>query len=193
MARIRLYTEDLRPAALPLACLVCGRPSVTHVTHTFTWRPAWSSPLILVIAFFGCFPLAVALVIVSIVRARRRTLACPLCDRHQHYWAWRGFWVSVPLLVLSAAVITLSILILTEKIPLEMFTYLFVATALLLAGWAAIAALLNRGSIRCLEISEESMLLEPVSAEFAAGVQLERRSVRTTPEAADLYETDPGA
>jgi len=191
MARIRLYAADLQPAALPPVCIVCGRPSVIHVAHAFTWRPAWSSTVILLTTLVCCLPLGLVLTVVSLVRARRRTIDCPVCERHQRYWTWRGFLLSVPLLVLSAAVITLSVLILTERIPLEMFSFLFVATGLLLAGWGIAAALLGRGTVRCLEITEESMLLEQVSREFAAGVEFERKGIRSPPEDADIYEPYP--
>jgi hypothetical protein len=197
MARIRLTLSEVRPGALPLVCMACGQTAVTHVSRSFSWRPAWMStafrvgvygllPVLLLIGLSGffCMPLALAviiafllviataaLIITVFVTSRRVTVDGPMCDRHRYYWGWRGFWMTAPLLVLTIAVVAQGILMLGQVLPIERYGVLLFATIVLLVGWAATAAILHRTSIRAAEITSDSITLTGLSPEFVEAVR----------------------
>src|SRR5262245_42049975 len=131
MPRIRLRLLEVRPGALPPVCLVCGRPAALYDVKTFSWHPG-SSVFVSLLILCICFPVALALYIVSRSQTRRMTVHTPLCERHRYYWGWRHFWVIVPLLVLVAAVAVLATLTLTELIPERMYFALLLTSIVLL-------------------------------------------------------------
>jgi hypothetical protein len=189
MTRIRLYAAETRPGGLPPLCLVCGRQAVAHVSRTFSWRPPDIS-LGFWFSVFVCPPVGLVVFVIGLIRTRRMTVESPVCERHRHYWAWRGFWVAVPILVLAAAVIALGVVALTDKMDEEVFGFLFAGAIGLLVVWAVTVAVLQRTGVRVVRITDEDITLEPVSAEFAAAVRAERQGVRREP--GEEYDPYPG-
>lgn len=187
MARIRLETAEIRPGALPLVCMACGRPAVTHVSKSFTWRPPGVVTAFW-ISLFVCLPLLPIFLIVGIMQTKSKTLDGPMCERHRHYWGWRGFWFSAPLLVLLIAVVTLGVLLMQKLVPDDVFGLLFVGTAVLLLAWAVTAALMQRNSIRAGEITGDSLTLEAVHSDFVDAVQALRRPAKRTEATVPAWE-----
>src|SRR5262249_46492668 len=158
MPRIRLRLSETRPGTLPPVGIVCGRTATLYVPKTFSWRPN-TSPLLSLLVLCLCWPVALALFIVSRSQTRHMTIHTPLCERHRNYWGLRHFWLIVPLLVLVAAVALLAVLTLSELIPHEVYITLFASTIILLALWAAMAMYLNRIGVRADEITDEEIIL----------------------------------
>src|SRR5207244_4719662 len=150
---------------LPPVCVVCGRTAALYTAKTFSWRPT-QAVLISLLTLCLCWPVALALFIVSRSQTRRMTVHTPLCERHRNYWGWRHFWMIVPLLVLVAVVAILATLTLSELMPPDMYYALFVSTVVLLALWSATATYLNRSGVRGDEITDDEITLSPVSSEF---------------------------
>ena len=175
MPRIRLQLSEVRSGALPPVCLVCGRTAALYAPKTFSWRPT-TSPLLSLLVLCLCWPVALALFVVSRSQTHQMTVHTPLCERHRNYWGWRHFWMIVPLLVLVAAVAILATLTLSELIPHETYIALFVSTIVLLAVWAATAMYLNKTGVRAEEITDDEIILSPVSSEFFDLVGYERRA-----------------
>lgn len=175
---------------MPPACIICGRPVATFVSKQFVWRPkwiSWSFVLLLCLAIPG-----VLLLILGALRTKRMTVECPVCERHRNYWAWRGFWVYAPLLVLAICTVIMSILALMGQIPATSFPILFLGVAFLLMIWAGAAMIIQRTSIKAINITDEDITLEPVHAAFLDQVRLGRAQVRARGGVmADWADYDP--
>ena len=180
MARVRLLLSETRAAAMPPACIICGRPMAAHVTKMFIWRPKWAS--LGCIAFFFCLPLALILLTIDWLYHRRMTVDCPMCERHRHYWARRGFWLYGPLSVLAIATTTFAALVLTEVIPGQAFVCTFVSGGALFLLWALSAILIQRNSLRAVEITADDITLEPVHSTFVEMLRLSRFDVKARPD-----------
>lgn len=189
MTRLRMYAFEARPGALPLICMVCGRPAVAHPTRQFSWRPS-SITFAFRVGVFLCPPLALLVLLIGFIQTKRMTIETPLCARHQHYWALRGFWISAPLLVLMTGTLTFAALSMTNRIDGEVFGLLFAVCGFLLLGWGIVAVIVQRTGIRVLEITDDSITLEPVSAEFAASVRSERQE-KMAADPGDVYDPYP--
>jgi hypothetical protein len=189
MARVRLKTVAARPAGLPLVCMVCGRPAEVHVVKNFAWRPAWVATAFRVSLFVLCIPVALVFMAYGYILTRRATIDGPMCERHRNYWLWRGFWFTAPLLVMLIGIVALGILMLRGIVSGERYGLFFLATFGLLLVWAVAAALLRLGSIRVTEITDDEIVLDGVSREFAEAVGGPRRPVRAAaPTTSDDWE-----
>jgi len=189
MPRIRLRLSEVRPGALPPVCLVCGRTAALYAPKTFSWHPG-SSALVSLLVLCLCWPVAVALFIISRSQTRRMTVHTPLCERHRYYWGWRHFWMIIPLLVLVAAVAVLATLTLSEMIPPGMYYALFLSTLALLGLWAVTATYLNKSGVRANEITDDEIILNSVSSEFFDLVAYER-GAKKGPNIPPWDEYDP--
>src|SRR5260221_12686740 len=191
MPRIRWRLSEVRAGALPPVCVVCGRTASLYTPKTFSWRPA-SSPLLSLLLLCVCWPVAVVLFIVSRSQTRRMTVFTPLCDRHRLFWGWRHFWTIVPLLVLVAGVVALAgLMLLTEAMPLERYFALFLTIAVLFLVWAVSATYLNKTGVRADEITDDEITLCPVSSQFFDVVTLERNAKKAPAAALPWDEYDP--
>jgi len=157
--------------------------------------------VISLLSLFLCPPVAIILFVISRSQVKRMTIHAPLCERHRHYWAWRTFWITVPLLVLVAVVIALVALLLSEMIADNAYYLVLLATIFLLMVWAATAWYLSHSGIRAVEITDYDITLDPVSNAFAELVRDDRiaKKGQAGPdwEAYDPYpraplSTDPG-
>ena len=77
MPRIRLRLSEVRPGALPPVCLVCGRTAALYAAKTFSWRPT-QAVLLSLLTFCLCWPVALALFIISRSQTQRMTVHTPL-------------------------------------------------------------------------------------------------------------------
>jgi hypothetical protein len=148
----------------------------TFVSKQFVWRPkwvSWSFLLLLCLAIPG-----VLLLITGALRTKRMIVDCPVCERHRNYWAWRGFWVYAPLLVLTITTLIMSILAVLERMPGPSFPILFLGVAFLLVIWAVASTIIQRTGIKAIEITDEEITLEPVHAAFLDQVRLGRAQAK---------------
>ena len=75
-------------------------------------------------------------------------------------------------------------------IPPPIYYALFLSTVVLLALWAVTATYLNRTGVRADEITDDEIILSPVSSEFFDLVGYER-SAKTGPNVPPWDEYDP--
>jgi hypothetical protein len=196
MPRIHLTLPETRASAMPPVCVVCGNPVATHVSKEFVRRPllvrfcfifAVSIGLVLLLtggirgAFLIrliTFPPAIAAAAIAVIvgwaKTRRITVELPVCDRHRHYWTWRGFWVYSPLLALAVATIALGILMITDVIPGYVFGFLVGGCGLILLLWAVAATILARTGVRPVEFTGDDITLDSVHATFIDMIRLDR-------------------
>src|SRR5262249_49384134 len=136
------------------------------------------------VAGFACLPQALAVVIATLfflfvvvlviagfAVSKHKTIDAPMCEKHRHYWGWRGFWFTAPVLVLLIAVIGQGILIVRGAVSGGLYGLLLFVTILALVGWAATAAVIHHFSIRVVQIADAGVTLEGVSSEFAAALK----------------------
>jgi len=181
MARVRIPLNRTKASQMPPACMICGGPVDTHVARLFTWRPPFLSLGFLVSVFF-CFPVAIAILVVGFVSTRRVTVECPVCERHRGYFAWRGFWMTAPLLVITSADLTVGLLIVTRVLPEEAFVFLLGGTAAAILVWASLATVLQRTGVRCDEISPDDVRLSGIDRAFADLLHYEHGRRKSAPD-----------
>jgi len=189
MSRVRIPLTATKASDMPPACIICGATVDDHVSRTFTWRPSFVS-IGFWVSLVGCFPVALVLLVIGLANTRRATLEVPVCDRHRHYWLWRGFLAFAPLFALAATDLILAILLLTKTVPMTAFPLMLIATALVLLVWALVTSLLRRGGPKAEEITDDDIILAPVHQTFG---DLWRFSRRRRGAAADdgLQDYDP--
>ena len=173
MPRIRLQLSEVRAGALPPVCLVCGRVATLYVARSFSWRPA-SAAVLSLLMLCVCLPVAITLFVISRSQTRRVMVNVPLCNRHRHYWLWRAFWITVPLLILVAVVIALGILSITDLIPEGVYYLTFFSCIVMFAAWLAATWFITKGGVKAVEITDDDVTLEPVSTAFFDVVRYER-------------------
>src|SRR5947207_3893913 len=173
MARVRIPLNRVKAAHMPPVCIICGQPVDAHVPKNFTWRPSTLS-IGFWVCLCACLPAALVILAVgAIMNTRRATVECPMCERHRRYWAWRGFWTIAPLLALTATVLVLGILVLTRRVPDDIVAYMFIGTAVLLGLWALGALVVQRSSLRLVEITRDDITLVGAHRDFADHLRTE--------------------
>jgi hypothetical protein len=176
---------------MPPVCIFCGRPVATFVSKQFIVRPKWAS--------IGFFLLAITLIpalvvlIVGAIRTRRMTVDCPVCERHRNYWGWRGFWVYAPIMVLALSTVVLAVLAVNERISNRVFAFFFLGLAFLLLLWALAASIIQRTSLKAIEITDDDITLDRVHAKFLDQVRTGRAQskVRSGLEGWEDYDPYP--
>src|SRR5262245_58139719 len=181
MARVRIPLNRTKASQLPAVCIVCGAPVDAHVAKLFSWRPSFLS-IGFLLGLFMCPAVSLAIAIVGFLSTRRVLVECPVCERHRSYWAWRGFWMTAPLLVITAADLTLSILILTALLPWEVFTYMLFGTAAAIFIWAIFAWTLKLSGVRADEITPDDIRLTGVDRGFAELIRFDHGRNRSAPD-----------
>jgi len=182
MARVRIPLSRTKASQLPPVCIVCGAAVDARVAKLFSWRPGFLSWGFWLGLFF-CQLVALAIAIVGFISTRRVLVECPVCERHRSHWAWRSFWTTAPLLVITATDLTVSILIVTTALsPWEAFSYLLFGTAFAIIVWAIIAKTIQLSGVRVDEITEDDVRLTGVDAGFAELLRFEYRHDRTAPD-----------
>jgi hypothetical protein len=182
MARVRIPLNRTKASQLPAVCIVCGADVDAHVAKLFSWRPGFLS-LGFWLGLFMCPAVALAIAIVGFLSTRRVKVECPVCERHRSHWSWRAFWTTAPLLVITAADLAVSVLILTTAfLTWDAFSYLLFGTAAAIGIWAVFAKILQNTSVRVDEITDDDIRLTGVDPGFADLLRYERDHDRSAPD-----------
>lgn len=189
MPRVRLLSSEVRAGAMPPTCIICGGPAAAFVPKQFVWRPKWISIgfLLLVITLIP----AIVIVILGVIRTRRMTVDCPVCDRHRSYWAWRGFWTYAPLLVLAVTTVVMAVLAINERIPGRVFPFVFLTTAFVFIVWGVTASFIQRTSLKAVEITNDDITLARVHARFLDQIRLARVQIKNRCGVSGWEDYDP--
>jgi hypothetical protein len=176
MSDVRLDFYDLDADELPDICMRCGEPSTVRPTKSFSWMPPWARfvPPIVGIWFI-----------------KRRRAPIPLCDQHKHHWTLRyavGFGGVVVLLGLLAAGLTLLALS-DSRPPNRVLEYLAILTltfdGLLFIAWLVTMIVLLVTMISAVEITDETITLKNVHADFRRAYR-EQTRMSITPEIEEI-------
>jgi hypothetical protein len=171
MARVNLREPDRHGYDLPDLCMKCGAPAMVYKAKNFSWHPGW----VYVLAFFGVLPF----VFVALVLTKRMAVSVPLCEAHRNHWLWRYLIICGSFLALFILGLS-SLLLSVEPHPGrgargELTGLVCVGCVLGLVLWLVMAVVLSLTAIRATEITDRSITLSGVCAEFADAFYEERR------------------
>lgn len=178
MAQVRL-DRDEASGSLPRVCMRCGADAVTVRQKNFSWHPQWISTLIIVGLL--CFtPLLLAGVILALVMTKRMRVHVPFCEAHRNYFLSRGVYIYGGLalfFVLGAGALALVIAVNEpgNSAMQDASGYLCLGLGALGFVWLISAAIVQNVMIRATEITDDSITLTKVSAEFEKALRDERR------------------
>jgi hypothetical protein len=163
MATVRLRDTDL-DEELPPVCICCGAEATVFKAKKFSWQPGWVALLLLV----GLLPY----IIVAIILTKRMTVQAPLCEQHRNHWGGR----SALLLLTFLGLIVLAIggaVVLPEHGQKGMVLVIGCVTGLI--AWVILAVIVQNGTVRPSEITDNSITLQSVAPEFRDAMQEPRR------------------
>jgi hypothetical protein len=167
MASIRLEQYDLRPGALPPVCMTCGRPSTRVIQKQFSWHPPWVTAFILL----GLLPY----VIIALCLTWQRKVPIPVCEDHRGYFWKRGLALGLSIGLIVAVSIGLVVLIGSTQKPGEPPPEVLgsICAGGLVFGliWLIAAAIVGHLTIRPKEITDRTITLANVHADFVAAVE----------------------
>jgi hypothetical protein len=159
MATVKIWDSDARDGVYPAVCAVCGAETDEPHRQTFSWSPPWA---VVSVALFGVLG---ALLISANRRTKKVVLpVCPECRGHwfnRQFLGWVGLSVGVALLVLGVTMERQWGKAATEVVLFGGFGVMILTV---------ITALVFRG-IRAVEITDHTITLSGVSAEFARGLE----------------------
>ena len=178
MARVVLTRYEVDGNRLPAVCIRCGRPSDLTLERRFSWHPPWIDTLI-VLGLILFTPLVIVGIVLAATQTKRMYVEVPLCTRHRNHWRWRAWFVYgglVAVILLAAG--TIAFLVVASDRPNADLQY-FAAWTCGGAGvvgvvWLIAAALIEKGTIRASEITDETIALSRVSPDFKSAAQAER-------------------
>jgi hypothetical protein len=172
MASLRLGRYEVEEYSLPRVCARCGATAVVSPAKRFSWHPPWVVVFILV-----AIPIYI---IIALALTKRMTVPVPFCERHRHYWRNRLLFVLGGLAVLLVLGVGGGILAsaLDDRGQGNIFGAVCGGTIVLGLIWLIAAAIVQAISIRPNEITDRSITLVGVSADFVDAVREERRADR---------------
>jgi hypothetical protein len=170
---IRLMRHEVKKNQLPLRCMKCGADATTSVKKTFSWHPSW----VLLLLLCGLVPF----LFVALMLNTRMTVHAPMCAEHRGHWRWRAWfiWGGFFLLVLLGC-IAASLTGSNNAALSSIGTALFPLIVFGGLAWLIAAAIIQQTGIRTTRISDESITLTNVSAEFAEAVRQTRLSAEAS-------------
>src|SRR5579864_409013 len=179
MAQIRLREWETDAEHLPMTCMVCGEPAVTHVRKKFTWAPEWLSILAFLVFIVGTI-LALLVLILYFALRKQMLVEVPTCERHQGYWRRRILWAYLPLvLLLLAGVAEVVFMVSLDAGPDREIMYgPCFGTAIGAFIWLVIAAVVQKGTVQAASISDRDITLKKVHEKFAESLVALRRAER---------------
>jgi hypothetical protein len=150
---------------LPRVCAQCGARASERVVRTFSWHPQW----IIVTIVAGLL----VYIILAAILTKRMVLRVPFCEKHTNHWFKRNL-----IIWLSAAVIgmvgVVALVVFSKANPGggdRLTGMLCISAAVLGLVWLIVTMVLQNSAIRPTEISDRSITLKGVCAEFADAVE----------------------
>jgi hypothetical protein len=148
MATLRLGRYELEEYDLPRLCMRCGVRATTYKTKKFQWCPPGAAMLGL---------------IGTLVFMKRMTVDVPLCDRHKWHW---GVRTAVALLGLAAIVLLVIVAAAVASEDSSLAPFVFLPLLVLFLAWIIALIVMAVTTIRPTEITDRSITLRGVCAEF---------------------------
>src|SRR5712691_4706158 len=154
MARLRLWRFETTRDRLPAVCMICGQPSVTHISKSFRWSPGGDGWNLAAMYF------------------KQMAVAVPVCDRHRRYFMWRKIAIAVTtgLLFLvpaiNSGVIQAGVQAPNQELTGIMFGILGFVVGVVPA--VMILWLIRNNTVRAAEITERGITLKRVHDNFVA-------------------------
>ena len=172
MPNVTLSKYECTRGVLPRVCMRCGAPADETTTKTF----AWFHPLIYLTLIAGLLPF----LIIALVLTKRMTVEAPFCHEHRGHWFRRALLVTGTLMVVLVLGIG-SIVYMTSQ-PVgqrdEITTYFCVAAGVLLFAWLVLSMIVSLTAIRVTEITDRTITLAGVDAQFIAALEEDRELER---------------
>src|SRR5262245_40258178 len=169
MAEVRLGRLEAEEGELPPLCLRCGAPATMYNARRLAWQPGW----VVVLFALTFWPL---LVMSLLIRKRMRLLA-PFCHAHRNYWR-RRFLIAATVYGGLAGFVMAGFMLLVvaqadgRTVVNPLLPFWFIGLYFLAAIF-----LVQLGSIRATEITDDSIALTGVAAEFVNHFRKEKQDL----------------
>jgi hypothetical protein len=169
MAALYLHRRDTDRDYLPEVCMACGQPSCAHIRKNFSWCPPWVGITILA----GLLPY----LIIALILTKRMTVDVPVCERHRGYWWKRYLLMFLPFFLIAGVGIAVGVAFSTpgRDDPSGLICFATFAVGVV---WLIVAAIMQTRMIRPTEITDRTIRLKNVHADFVAQFDALRRSRR---------------
>jgi hypothetical protein len=172
MPSVRLGRYELEAYPLPPVCMICGAEASLFLPKTFYSRILWLYPVILL----GPFGALVFLLGLAVLRRRVR-FPVPLCARHRHYWRVRNLAtygaLSAVFVMTFGGVILL--LVVARTFTGRFLDFYCSGHAAFLLIWLIGLWIIDKTTLRVIEITARGIYLGGVSRNFVRAVRRDRR------------------
>jgi len=172
MATVKLSKFECSRGLLPNVCAVCGAPADTRKHKTF----AWYTPL----AYLGLLGGLLPFVIIALVLTKRMSVGVPFCHQHQGHWGKRN--ALVLLCLLAVLLVGVGAMVYTSGQPPgakdNLSPVLCIGSFVLLVAWLILSIVVQLTSIRTTEITDRTITLTRIHADFVAALEEDREKDR---------------
>jgi hypothetical protein len=166
MPEIQLRDSETDRESLPEVCIACGQPATSFIRKTFAWHPPW----VIVIILAGLLPY----IIVALILTKRMAVEAPVCDRHRGYWWKRQMLMYLPLLILFLGGIGAAIGAEQAGVK-DVGGIACFGSGVACVLWLIVAVVIQNRMVRPAEITDHTITLKRVHADFVAALKETRR------------------
>jgi hypothetical protein len=118
----------------------------------------------------------IVVLIVALILTKRMSVRLPVCDRHEGYWRRRTLFYTLPtvaILLLAAGAFAYAVSR-PPGVQDDLTGWLCGGSLVVLVLWVIVAAIVQAAGIRATEITDRTMTLAGLDAEFVAAVREDR-------------------
>lgn len=178
MANVTLSNGETEHGILPRVCCRCGKPADAEKNANFGWYPHWVLWLLLInVGVFG---------FVAMILRREKTVCLPVCADHNSFWKGPEIFVTISLV--GAVIVPIGVADLMAGKP-QRSDY-FLATLLVCLVWGVFALIIGavwrQRYIRITNMTDETISLKNLHADFVTALEADRDHDRTVSEARKL-------
>lgn len=165
---IKLRRREATSKELPFRCMCCGEPAITAKRKSFSWTPPWA----LAFLAMGLVPY----VILALIFTKRMQVRVSLCQDHQTYFGKRSLliWGSCGGVVLAIIFLLVVAAFAKPSDDSAVFGWICFGGGMVFVAWLVFAALLQLGTIRPAEITDNTITLTNLHPKFVRAVKLAR-------------------